>query len=243
MPWKALLTSGPVWALLVAQVCMDFGWYMLLVELPTYMKNILRFNISQNSLLSAIPYLALWIFNLIFSNFLDCAKSKGWLTTTSVRKLANACTTLLPAACFIGVSLVGCDRQLAVLLMALGAMFMAGMFSGVYSNHIDVAPNYTGTIMAICNTASTVSGFAVPVFVGEMTHGNQTLDRWQIIFFTTAAVLLLDFIVYGILASGEEQAWNRQPEDVNDPATAGFPLSKHDLTKEEESAQRNFGQP
>ena len=71
----------------------------------------------------------------------------------------------------------------------------------------------------------------------------QTLDRWQIIFFTTAAILLLDFIVYGILASGEEQAWNRQPEDVNDPATAGFPLSKHDLTKEEESAQRNFGQP
>jgi hypothetical protein len=31
----------------VAHTCANFGWYMLLVELPTYMKAILRFNISQ----------------------------------------------------------------------------------------------------------------------------------------------------------------------------------------------------
>jgi hypothetical protein len=31
----------------VAHTCANFGWYMLLVELPTYMKSILRFNISQ----------------------------------------------------------------------------------------------------------------------------------------------------------------------------------------------------
>lgn len=151
-------------------------------------------DIGQNSLLSAIPYLALWFFNLIFSNFLDYAKARGWLTTTGVRKLANAfgkifitffkyfndfqnfnvmnVASLLPALCFIGVSLSGCDRNLAVGLMTLGAMFMAGMFSGFYSNHIDIAPNFTGTIMAICNTCATISGFVVPVFVGEMTHAN-----------------------------------------------------------------------
>merc|ERR1712136_566416 len=84
------------------------------------------------------------------------------------------------------------------------------MFSGFYSNHIDIAPNFTGTIMAICNTCATISGFVVPVFVGEMTHANQTLERWQIIFYTTAAVLLFDFVVYGLLASGEEQPWNQK---------------------------------
>lgn len=49
IPWKALATSGPFWAILVAHTCNNFGWYMLLVELPTYMKAILRFNISQVS--------------------------------------------------------------------------------------------------------------------------------------------------------------------------------------------------
>ena len=47
VPWKSLLTSGPFWAILVAHTCNNFGWYMLLVELPTYMKHILRFNISE----------------------------------------------------------------------------------------------------------------------------------------------------------------------------------------------------
>ncbi|KZS00370.1 Inorganic phosphate cotransporter, partial [Daphnia magna] len=47
IPWKALATSGPFWAILVAHSCSHFGWNMLLVELPTYMKAILSFNISQ----------------------------------------------------------------------------------------------------------------------------------------------------------------------------------------------------
>lgn len=50
VPWKALLTSGPFWAILVAHTCNNFGWYMLLVELPSYMKHILRFNVSEVSI-------------------------------------------------------------------------------------------------------------------------------------------------------------------------------------------------
>lgn len=47
VPWKAIFTSVPFWAILIAHTCSNFGWYMLLVELPTYMKHILRFNIGQ----------------------------------------------------------------------------------------------------------------------------------------------------------------------------------------------------
>ena len=47
VPWKSIFSSVPFWALLVAHMCNNFGWYMLLVELPTYMKHILRFNIGK----------------------------------------------------------------------------------------------------------------------------------------------------------------------------------------------------
>nr|CAG4648619.1 EOG090X04X8 [Polyphemus pediculus] len=209
VPWKALWTSAPFWGILIAHTCNNFGWYMLLVELPTYMKHILRFNISENSLLSAVPYLSLWVFSLVWSNLLDLAKSKGWLTTTSVRKISTGVASLLPALCFVGVSFAGCDRNFAVALMTLGTMFMAGMYCGFLSNHIDIASNYAGTLMAITNTFATIPGFIVPVFVGELTHGNQSLDRWQIIFFTTAAIMLVEFLVFTTLGSGEEQTWNR----------------------------------
>jgi ACS family sodium-dependent inorganic phosphate cotransporter len=80
--------------------------------------------------------------------------------------------SLLPAACFIGVSLVGCDRQAAVALMTVGTMFIAGMYCGFLTNHVDIAPNYAGTLMALTNTAATIPGFIVPAFVGQLTHGN-----------------------------------------------------------------------
>ena len=89
MPWKAVWTSGPFWAILIAHTCNNFGWYMLLVELPTYMKHILRFNIGQNALLSAVPYLSLWIFSIFWSKLMDLSRSKGWITTTTVRKLST----------------------------------------------------------------------------------------------------------------------------------------------------------
>ena len=87
--------------------------------------------------------------------------------------------SLLPALCFIGVSFAGCDRQAAVALMTLGTMFIAGMYCGFLSNHIDIAPNYAGTLMALTNTAATIPGFIVPVFVGEMTHGNVSLQGFS----------------------------------------------------------------
>lgn len=92
--------------------------------------------------------------------------------------------------------------------MTVGTMFVAGMYCGFLTNHVDIAPNYAGTLMAFTNTAATIPGFIVPAFVGHLTHGNQTLGQWQIIFFTTAAVFVLEFVVYTVFASGEEQPWN-----------------------------------
>lgn len=46
------------------------------------------------------------------------------------------------------------------------------MFCGFLSNHIDIAPSYAGTLMALTNTAATIPGIIVPLFVAHMTHGN-----------------------------------------------------------------------
>ena len=60
VPWRAIFTSAPFWAILIAHTCKNFGWYMLLVELPTYMKHVLRFNIGQ----VILNYQFLLFFNL-----------------------------------------------------------------------------------------------------------------------------------------------------------------------------------
>lgn len=74
--------------------------------------------------------------------------------------------------CLIGVSYVGCNRTLAVTLMTIGVTCIGGMYSGFLSNHIDIAPNFAGTLVAITNCIATIPGFVVPIFVGKLTHGN-----------------------------------------------------------------------
>lgn len=56
--------------------------------------------------------------------------------------------------------------------MTIAVMSIGGMYCGFLSNHIDIAPNYAGTLMAITNTVATIPGIVVPVFVGNLTQAD-----------------------------------------------------------------------
>jgi ACS family sodium-dependent inorganic phosphate cotransporter len=75
--------------------------------------------------------------------------------------------------------------------------------------------------MALTNTVATVPGFIVSIFVGDLTHGNPSHERWQIIFCVTAAIYIVQFIFYTLFASGEEQPWNKKYTKDGDSVEAG----------------------
>lgn len=216
VPWKSVWTSLPVWAIIVAHTCSNWGWYMLLVKLPTYMRYILKFDIKSNAGISAVPFLCMWIFTMLLANILDALRGRKIINTTFARKFATSVACLPPAICLIGVTYVGCNTDLAVALLTLGTMFVGGMYSGFLSNHIDIAPQFAGTLMGITNTFATIPGIVVPSFVGYMTHGNQTVEAWRTIFFITLGIFSFEWIFYCIFASGEEQSWAK-PKSRTDP--------------------------
>ena len=47
IPWGSILTSVPLWAIVVAHFSYNWTFYTLLTLLPTYMSNILGFSIQQ----------------------------------------------------------------------------------------------------------------------------------------------------------------------------------------------------
>ncbi|CAL8095520.1 unnamed protein product [Orchesella dallaii] len=85
-PWRAILTSMPFWAILVGHIGHAWGLYTLLHELPTYLKNMLHFDIRQNSWLSALPYLVMWILSIFITQIADLLISRKILRTVVVRK-------------------------------------------------------------------------------------------------------------------------------------------------------------
>lgn len=207
VPWKEVWTSLPVWAIIVAHTCNNWGWYMLLVKLPTYMRYILKFDIKANAGLSAVPFLCMWIFTMLLANVLDALRSRKIITTTFARKFSTVTASIPPAICLICVTFVGCNTDLAVALLTLGTMFVGGMYSGFLSNHIDIAPPFAGTLMGISNTFATFPGIIVPSFVGYMTHGNQTVQAWRTIFYITLGIFSFEAIFFSIFGSGNLQEW------------------------------------
>jgi len=215
VPWKKVWTSLPVWAIIVAHTGGNWGWYMLLVKLPTYMSYILKFNIKANAGMSAVPFLCNWIFTMINANIMDGLRAKGFITTTTARKISTIIASIPPGICLIAVTYVGCNTDLAVALLTIGTMFVGGMYSGFLANHIDIAPAFAGTLMGITNTFATLSGIIVPSFVGAITYGNQTVEAWRIIFIITFVIFGIEAVFYTIFGSGEEQEWAKQKKTEN----------------------------
>lgn len=55
-PWKAILTSGPVWALFITQTGNNYCFWTLLTQIPSYMNYVMHFNIKDVSLLLRYCY-------------------------------------------------------------------------------------------------------------------------------------------------------------------------------------------
>jgi MFS transporter, ACS family, solute carrier family 17 (sodium-dependent inorganic phosphate cotransporter), other len=47
VPWGKMLTSLPVWAIIITHGTSVFGYFTVVNQLPTYMKHILGFNIKE----------------------------------------------------------------------------------------------------------------------------------------------------------------------------------------------------
>lgn len=87
VPWKDMLTSGPVWAIVLVHGASVFGFFTVVNQLPTYMKYILKFNIKENGLLSSLPYLGKYVMAVAASYLADHLRQTGKLSTTAARKI------------------------------------------------------------------------------------------------------------------------------------------------------------
>lgn len=85
---------------------------------------------------------------------------------------------------------------------------------GFNVNHLDIAPNFSGTLMGISNCLATIPGFLGPYIVGVLTTNNETQGQWQYVFYIAGGVYLFGFLVFVIFAQGTEQSWNRLSVEI-----------------------------
>lgn len=129
------------------------------------------FCIFQNGILSALPYLAMWLFSLFISVIADWMISSNRFTHTSTRKIINSIGQYGPAICLIIAAYTGCDRVLTVALLTIGVGLNGGIYSGFKINHLDITPRFAGILMAFTNCTANLAGLLAPITAGNIIEG------------------------------------------------------------------------
>ncbi|XP_071542294.1 LOW QUALITY PROTEIN: sialin-like [Panulirus ornatus] len=240
MPWRAVLTSMPVWAVVVASVGNNWGFYSLLSAVPLYAKTVLQQDIKTNASLSGLPYLGMWVMTLGAGVVSDWFLQRGYASTGAVRKASNILSNIGPALCLLGLMWVGCHVWATVALLMLAITIQGAVYSAHYVNPLDLSPNFAGTLCGITNTLANIPGFLAPMTNGFFINNQQTLTQWRKVFGTAAALYVLNTIFYLIFASGEEQPWNNvQPEHTQGGGEEGAPDNQDKTCHQREDSNHN----
>ncbi|KAL9271265.1 Sodium-dependent phosphate transport protein 1, chloroplastic-like protein [Drosera capensis] len=198
IPWGLILSKPPVWALIVSHFCHNWGTFILLTWMPTYYHQVLHFNLTDSGLVCVLP----WLTMAVSANFggwiADSLVSRG-VSITRVRKIMQTVGFLGPAFFLTQLSHVD-SPAMAVLCMACSQGTDAFSQSGLYSNHQDIAPRYSGVLLGLSNTAGVLAGVLGTAATGYiLQHGS-----WDNVFEVSVGLYLVGTVVWNLFSTGEK---------------------------------------
>ncbi|EDS29565.1 sialin [Culex quinquefasciatus] len=210
-PWKGILTSKAVYATIVAGFCQSWGFYNMLTQMPSFLRDALHFEVQSSGSISALPYAAMGIALGIAGYLADWFQIRNILTTTQVRRNFN-CLSFITQAAFMTTGALILRAVPTIICITVAIAMGAFAWSGYGVNALDLSPKSAGVIMGIVNSVSTLAGIIAPVVTGLLTS-NKTADEWRLVFFITAGVNMVGFVVYWFWASGELQPWSIEVQE------------------------------
>ncbi|CAK9829685.1 Putative inorganic phosphate cotransporter [Anthophora retusa] len=207
-PWKAIFTSLPMWALIIVHCGQNWGYWILITELPSYMDAVLHFDFAEGGMIAALPYLTMWILSFPACWLADYALEKG-VSRGVTRKVCNTIAHWGPAAALICLATMSVHDpvvSVAILIVAVG--LNAGSLCGFQINHIDLSPNFAGTMMSITNCIASVIAIIAPLICSVIVQDETNVAQWNTVFYLSAGIYIIGNLIFIIFGKAEVQPWN-----------------------------------
>lgn len=200
IPWREILSEKAVWAIVIAHLCNNFGFYIILLWLPSYLHHEFAVPMERLGMFSVIPYIAAFIMQNLSGWVADVLHRRG-LALGMVRKLMQSAAFTIGGLPLLMLPAIHTPRA-AVVLATLSLAGTGIGTGGFATNHLDVAPRYAGILMGLSNTFATLPGIigvAATGFVLEST------GSFAAVFYLIALVYGAGLVSYAILASGDRR--------------------------------------
>lgn len=204
-PWHEISRSMPVYAIIVANFCRSWNFYLLVLYQSSFLKHKFDIKIEEAGLLGSLPHLIMTTIVPFGGMLADHLRKNGIMSTTNVRKLFNCGGFGMEGLFFLFVAHSDTATG-AIFALTCGVAFSGFAISGYNVNHLDIAPRYASILMGLSNGIGTLAGVIVPYAIEGLIKQDPR-GCWTTVFTIAATVHLIGCSFYGFFASGELQPW------------------------------------
>lgn len=198
---REMLGRKCVWAIIVAHFCCTWGYFVLLTWLPSYLYSRFNLNVRESALLSAAPWVAMFVFANVGGGIADGLIKRNW-SVTRTRKLMQSIGFIGPAV-FLGVLCTAENAASAMVYVSTALALASFSQSGVYANHQDIGPQVAGTLLGISNTFASLPGVIGVYITGVVLDATE--NNWNVVFAMAIIFYVTGFVIYNLFATSERQ--------------------------------------
>jgi ACS family sodium-dependent inorganic phosphate cotransporter len=197
-PFRLLFSKIPTWAIIVANVTNNWGYFVLLSWMPVYFKTVFNVNLKQAAWFSAIPWASMAFAGYLAGACSDFLIQSGY-TVTLVRKIMQSIGFLGPGLALLALNAAQSPTIAAAWLTA--ALSLSSFCqAGFLLNMQEIAPQYAGVLHGITNTIGTFAAIVSTIGTGYFV---QWLGSFQCFLTLTAVLYFVTTIFWNLYATGE----------------------------------------
>jgi MFS family permease len=208
IPWKKIVTSKPLNALIVTHIANLFGLFFFLTNLGKISNQLFKLQPQLTGYILSFGFFLTLLSSLLSGILTDYIVRSNFITLTNSRKLFNSITSFVPALCMI--SFCFCDESNQVQGVITILIFLAssglGYGSGYMVNFADIVPAYSGVIFGIANTFASLAGLIGNIVAGIVVK-EPILEQWRKLYIMFGIVYVFGGIVYILFGTAIPRKW------------------------------------
>ncbi|XP_050307651.1 vesicular glutamate transporter 3-like [Anthonomus grandis grandis] len=213
VPWKHILTSKSIWAYNIVAFCETWGYFTLMTLLPKYFKDVFKIDVFESGILSALPYIYMFLMMSVSGITADIVVRKHWLSLTNTRKCFIA-VGFIAQAVFMMVAANWGTLTGTVVFLVLAVGTNAFAMSNICAQPLDIAPNNASIIMGLCQTVTTLTGILSPTIAGYIVSTEDPRpEEWNMMFYIASGTYFIGLIVFFIFGKADREKWDSMGEE------------------------------
>ncbi|CAF2035153.1 unnamed protein product [Rotaria magnacalcarata] len=217
IPWKNIINSKPLNALMITHIANLFGLFFFLTSLGKLLTQLLHIKAENTGYILSFGFFLTLLSSLLSGIATDRFVRSKKVTLTNARKISNGLTSFIPVICMM--LLYVCDERRYGLGIFTILIFLAssglGYGSGYVVNFADIVPAYSGVIFGIANTLASIAGLIGNLVAGAVIK-KPVLEQWRKLYVMFGIVYLIGGVVYIVYGSAVPRKWAKFQAVNND---------------------------